>query len=111
MSDAPAPPALLATALVRQVQAAGGFAAFLARGSDIASGLLIVLRQPGSPSVTVHERLPSATGGTSWRRAASGEDAVAGFLARQRRFDPDLWVIELDIADPQRFIPGFDPGD
>lgn len=111
MTDAPAPPALLATALMRQVQAAGGFAAFLARGSDTASGLLIVHRRPGSPSVTAHERLPSAAGGTRWRQAASGEGPVADFIARQRRFDPDLWVIELDIADPQRFIPGFDPGD
>ena len=26
------------------------------------------------------------------------------FLAKRTRFDPDLWAIELDIADPERFI-------
>ncbi|MFL6730111.1 MAG: DUF1491 family protein, partial [Sphingomicrobium sp.] len=29
---------------------------------------------------------------------------VAAFLAKRLRFDPDLWAIELDIADPERFI-------
>jgi hypothetical protein len=26
------------------------------------------------------------------------------FLARRTRFDTDLWLIELDIAQPERFI-------
>ncbi len=29
---------------------------------------------------------------------------IADFLARRTRFDDDLWAIELDIADPERFI-------
>ena len=34
--------------------------------------------------------------------AGSGE--IADFLARRARFDEDLWAIELDIADAERFI-------
>jgi hypothetical protein len=29
---------------------------------------------------------------------------IADFLAKRTRFDDDLWAIELDIADPERFI-------
>ena len=29
---------------------------------------------------------------------------IADFLARRARFDEDLWAIELDIADAERFI-------
>ena len=29
---------------------------------------------------------------------------IADFLAKRARFDEDLWAIELDIAEPERFI-------
>jgi hypothetical protein len=29
---------------------------------------------------------------------------MVNFLARRARFDDDLWALELDIADPERFI-------
>ncbi len=36
--------------------------------------------------------------------AYPGSNPVAELIARKSRFDPDLWLIELDIADPERFI-------
>jgi hypothetical protein len=35
---------------------------------------------------------------------SASSDEIAGFLARRTRFDEDLWAIELDIADAERFI-------
>jgi hypothetical protein len=29
---------------------------------------------------------------------------VQDFVRRRARFDEDLWAIELDIAEPERFI-------
>lgn len=94
-------------ALVRMVHGAGGFATILCRGSAWGAAMLIVHRH--GPDVQLFERLPLLTGGSVWQAAASGEDATTAFIERQRRFDPDLWVVELDIADPARFIPGFPP--
>ena len=34
----------------------------------------------------------------------SADFTLEEFLARRARFDEDLWAIELDIADPERFI-------
>ena len=36
--------------------------------------------------------------------ASAGSREIADFLARRARFDEDLWAIELDIAEPERFI-------
>lgn len=101
----PQPPASLAvSALVRQVQQAGGFATVLHKGSRFGSALLLVVRRAGGPVAL--ERIPDASGDATWRPAARGEPDVAAFLGRQQRFDPDLWVLELDVADPARFVPG-----
>ncbi len=54
------------------------------------------------------ERILGVGGGYEWRRTGPAESAgsarIAAFLAKRTRFDPDLWVMELDIADPERFI-------
>ena len=34
---------------------------------------------------------------------AADEEEIDGAIARRRRFDPDLWVVELDIPSPERF--------
>ena len=43
-----------------------------------------------------------------WQAAGPGESAdsaeVSSFIAKRERLDGDLWAIELDIADPERFI-------
>lgn len=106
----PAPPAsLIVPALVRQVASAGGFATVLHKGSDFGSALLLVHRRPGA--ISAHERLPRIDGRPQWTCAAEGEEAVSAFIERQRRFDSDLWVVELDIADVARFVPDWPPDD
>jgi hypothetical protein len=32
-----------------------------------------------------------------------GHEALDHYIARRRRSDPDLWVIELDVAEAERF--------
>ena len=54
------------------------------------------------------ERVLSPDGAYRWQAAGPGESAgsaeIADFLRKRARFDEDLWAIELDIADPERFI-------
>jgi hypothetical protein len=54
------------------------------------------------------ERVLAADGGYRWQAVGPGDSAssgdIADFLARRARFDEDLWAIELDIADAERFI-------
>ena len=54
------------------------------------------------------ERVLNLDGSYRWERVGPAESAssieIADFLARRTRFDEDLWAIELDIADAERFI-------
>ena len=54
------------------------------------------------------ERTLSLDGLYRWARSGPAESAssqeIDEFLRKRARFDEDSWVIELDIAEPERFI-------
>ncbi len=89
------------SALLRRVSGAGGFGAVLAHGDDTAGSIAVVIRDRGETSL--FEPVLGAGGGYDWVATAAG-DAIAGWIERARRRDPDLWVIELDIPDAARFV-------
>jgi hypothetical protein len=47
----------------------------------------------------------------SWQAVGPSDDSAerAEYLARRRRIDPDLWLIELDIAQAPQFVANLDP--
>ena len=102
------------SSLVRRAQASGGFAAVLHKGERESGTILISLTDRGGPA-SLLERLPRVDGRRAWclARAEDPQDrqAYAAYLARRVQQDPDVWVVELDIADAERLI-GFrrEPG-
>ncbi|HEX2804169.1 MAG TPA: DUF1491 family protein [Sphingomicrobium sp.] len=96
-----------ASGLVRRAEADGGFAAILHKGDAERGALLIVIRGRGK-LVACLERTLKPGGDYGWAtvgpESSESEPELAEFLARRVQFDPDLWLIELDIADPERFI-------
>jgi hypothetical protein len=54
------------------------------------------------------ERVLNLDGSYGWQAVGPGDSAgsadVEEFIARRARFDEDLWAVELDIAEPERFI-------
>jgi hypothetical protein len=89
------------------VVADGGFATVLRRGDEERGSLLLLVTSRGR-HVACLERVLNLDGSYDWRSAGPAESAssaeIADFLARRTRFDEDLWAVELDIADPERFI-------
>jgi hypothetical protein len=71
-------------------------------------GSLLVLVASRGRHVTCIERVLSLDGTYQWQAAGPPESAssadIAEFVAKRARFDDDLWAIELDIAEPERFI-------
>jgi hypothetical protein len=98
--------AMMVSALVRRAQAEGGSAAVLAKGDATAGSLLVILTEKGA-NPRAYERVLATDGTYSWEACGSqvteNPTEVPSFLARRRQFDPDLWVIELDIPSPERF--------
>lgn len=98
--------AMLVSALIRRVNQEGGSAMVLAKGDAGAGGILLLTYQKGTNPrffergigpKGVPELLPSGP------REAVDEGEVAAYWQRRRGFDTDLWVVELDIADAERF--------
>ena len=77
------------------------------KGDDERGSLLLFVSRRGA-HVAALERILDLDGTYRWERVGPDDSAssteIAEFLARRARFDEDLWAIELDIADPERFI-------
>ena len=93
--------------LLRKAEADGGFATVIRRGDKERGSLLLLVGSRGR-HVACLERLLDMNGRYIWRSTGPGESAdsqeVSEFLGKRARFDEDLWVIELDVAHPERFI-------
>lgn len=107
MSDGRLPAHLEVAALIRRTQAEGGFAAVLRRGEREAGTLMIVI--PGNRGESkAYERMPLADGSRGWHCAKEqvpdNPSDFEEYLTRRGEQDPDLWIIELDVPDGERFI-------
>ncbi|MEC3912849.1 DUF1491 family protein [Sphingobium sp. CR2-8] len=98
--------AMLVGALRRRVMAAGGFATILVKG-DAISGVILVQALEKGQETGLFERVSNFAGGHALMRCGpapeEGRQALADYVARRRRSDPDLWVIELDVPEAERF--------
>ena len=105
------PAHLEASAILRLAESQGGFATVLAKGERDAGTILLVTIHRGMEA-RLYERMPALDGSRSFV-ATKLEDPekpqdFSEYLARRRRQDADLWLIEVDIADPERFVAQID---
>lgn len=99
------PSHLLVSALLRRVNDAGGMGVVRASG-DADTGTLLVLAGQGA-AMRAWERVRDLDGRDSLLPAGprdGGEAALEEYWRRRRASDPDLWVVELDIADAERLV-------
>ena len=96
-----------ATALMRRITGEGGFATILRKGDEERGSLLLVIAEKGR-HIGCLERQLQVNGVYQWTRTGPGSESemaeISQFLEKKRRNDPDLWLIELDIADSERFV-------
>lgn len=101
------PAHLEVSALVRTVNDAGGFATILRKGERDAGTILIATRHRGD-SLCLYERIPDLDGKRRWTRTreepVEKEREFSEYLAKRGQQDSDCWIIDLDIAQVERFI-------
>ncbi len=100
------PSGVLVTALLRQVHDAGGSAMVLAKGDGQAGAILVVTCQKGADFRILERGIgPNGRVALVESSAVAPDDfqAVTAYWQRRRARDPDLWVVELDIPEAERF--------
>ena len=97
---------VLVGALLRRAQVEGGFAVVLAKGDASAGSILVVLAERGV-RLRILERLLQADGRYLWQDTSAhtvdNAEEIERTIERRRKYDPDLWVVELDVPSAERF--------
>lgn len=92
-------------ALRRLAEAEGDFVTIIRKGDPIAGAMLVIgLIKGRDPAV--YDRFPDPDGGYSWQAVTNqvieSEKQISDIWQKRRLRDPDLWVIELDVASIER---------
>jgi hypothetical protein len=93
-------------ALIRRVELAGSFAT-IARKGDARSGAVIVKTfDARSGETRLYAQAIGPDSEMIWMRPAdsTAEADAEAYIERAARFDPDLWVVEIEDADGARFL-------
>jgi len=97
---------VLVTSLMRRAESEGGFAAVLSKGDATAGAVLVILNEKGRKQ-RILERVLQPGGAYTWHdiitQAIEDQAEFDRVLERRRGFDPDLWLIELDVPSAERF--------
>jgi hypothetical protein len=101
---------VLVSGMLMKAQAEGGFGAVLEKGDGTAGSIIVVLLERGADP-HIYERILQGDGAYAWQPSIIDSADVPAFVARRRRFDPDLWVVELDIPARERFAAGMNAFD
>lgn len=84
--------------------------AAIARRGDADAGQVLIKRNRLDGSFEVFARTTTLDGGPGWRRATGPDpvdEAAAGeTIAREVRYDPDLWVLEIEDPDGRYELDG-----
>lgn len=105
--DVRLPAHLEVSALIRAVNAAGGFGTVIKKGERDAGTLLVICCENGT-NARLYERMPQPDGSREWTLARTEDPEnrqdFQDYCARRGRQDADLWIIELDVADGEEYL-------
>ncbi|MCO8144644.1 DUF1491 family protein [Rhodovulum tesquicola] len=97
-------------AYLARLRLAGIPAFVVAHGDDTAGAVLVKLNTLDGQARVFQRSFDLSSGDRVWIVLAEGDErAVDAAVARQRGFDPDIWVIEVEDRDGRHLLdePGF----
>ena len=92
-------------ALIRRAEVAGAYAFILRKGAEEAGAVFLkVSRLDGQ--VTVLEQVRRGEGDLAWMKplGEADEERAKAYLEKQIRFDPDLWIVEIEDREGRAFV-------
>ena len=108
---------LFISALIRRVFAGGGFAAVERHGADDA-GAIFIRQRHRDGTVSLYAPAPQSAFGEEGaesrlfetRMTRAEAEAADSLMQREIRFDPDLWLVEVEAEDMGDLVPTTDSG-
>ena len=88
-----------------------GIPAFVVAKGEHAAGAILIKLNTLDGAARAYQRIMTLEGGRPWDVLSEGEEAeVDASIRRQRDFDPDLWVIEVEDKAGRHLLdqPGLD---
>jgi len=96
-----------ATGFLRGAERVGGFGAVLKKGDPDRGAIILLVGYRGEHFGCL-ERSLSPDGTYRWQTvgpaSGAGTETIEEWSQKRASFDTDLWLIELDIPSPERFI-------
>jgi hypothetical protein len=89
---------LVVSALIRRIEVEGGHGMVLAKGDATAGAILLSIIDRGESKALLERSF--GIDGYLWSETGPAEAGERdAYLARRRRTDPDMWIVELDHPD------------
>lgn len=93
-------------ALIRRVEVAGAQAYVVKKGSEEAGAVFLkISRLDGT--CTVLNQATAGDGDRVWARPlgeSSDEAKASAYLEKQQKYDPDLWIVEIEDREGRAFV-------
>jgi len=97
---------LYVRAIIRRAEIGGASAYVARRGAEEAGALILKLTRPDG-SVTVLSRATRGDGERVWMKPlgeSTDSTTVAKYFEKQIRFDPDIWILEIEDREGRAFV-------
>lgn len=101
-------------ALIRRVNLEGGFATLRKRGASEAGAIAVTVSRASDRLVALYLQAPQTAFDETkpsdrlfvpaWPEVFVEEMKVSEKLAREQRFDPDLWIVDIEDRDGRPFV-------
>ena len=93
-------------ALIRRAEVQGASAYVVRKGSEEAGAIYLKLSRL-TGTCTILEQIRRGEGDLAWMRPtgdAVDEERAKAYFDKQIRFDPDLWIVEIEDREGRAFV-------
>jgi hypothetical protein len=93
-------------ALIRRAEIEGAFATVVKRGDARAGSVIVKAYDTSNRTARLYTEAFGTDGERLWMQPVSSdsESELDAYIARQRGYDPDLWVVEIEDRQGRHFI-------
>ena len=97
---------LWVSALIRRAEIEGAYATVVKKGDDRAGSVIVKAYDTSNRTAKLYTEAFGTDGERLWIQpvTSDSEAELDAYIARQRGYDPDLWVVEIEDRQGRHFI-------